>query len=129
MAEHAALLALLACDVSEIDPRDLDQAIREHVKHSPFMPKACELIERADTAKRVRIWRMEQKIPALPGPRAPDAQEQFEVWARLLQHEPVPQHLIDDKPARWLRIAHERGYLRRHDNDTYTQRAQFEATQ
>ena len=51
---HARLLGLLACDVAEIDPRDLDVAIRLHAKQSPFMPKACELIELADDARAER---------------------------------------------------------------------------
>lgn len=62
---HAALLALLATDVADIDPRDLDVAIRLHAKQSPFMPKACELIELADTARAEREFAARPKLPAI----------------------------------------------------------------
>jgi hypothetical protein len=66
---HAALLALLVTDLADIDHRDLDVAILQHVRRSPFMPKASELIELADDA-RLERQRAEwiATHPSLPAP-------------------------------------------------------------
>lgn len=45
LEEHAACLALLARDVADIPPDILRRAVDRHVAISPYMPKACELIE------------------------------------------------------------------------------------
>lgn len=50
LEEHAASIALLITDVADIPPDLLEQAIRRHVMKSPYMPKACELIELATNA-------------------------------------------------------------------------------
>ena len=50
LEEHAAGLALLACDVAELSPELLRSAIRQHVAQSPYMPKASELIALARAA-------------------------------------------------------------------------------
>lgn len=72
---HAGTLALLACDVADLDPRDLDEAIRRHVKRSPFMPKACELIGLAEDARRNREYRCSPAVRAIdfqnPPPPSP----------------------------------------------------------
>jgi hypothetical protein len=44
---HAARVALLAEDCADLDPQWLDIAAREWAKNEPFMPRACELRERA----------------------------------------------------------------------------------
>ncbi len=62
---HAGQLAFLAVDLADIDPRDLDVAIRNHVRQSPFMPKACELIELADNARAEREFRERPIRPAI----------------------------------------------------------------
>lgn len=45
--EHAASLALLACDLADVPPDLLRRAIGQHVVSSPYMPKASDLIARA----------------------------------------------------------------------------------
>lgn len=47
LEEHAASLALLACDVADIPPDILRRAVDRHVAVSPYMPRACELVEYA----------------------------------------------------------------------------------
>ena len=52
---HAAMLALLARDLGDVDPDHLEKAIAEHVRCSRFMPKAAELfdlVERYSSASR-----------------------------------------------------------------------------
>lgn len=94
---HTAMLALLACDVADIDPRDLDVAIRQHVKHSPFMPKACELIELANAAVIDRYWRenpkqeaIEYQPPPEPEPIIPCTPEEA---AAIMQEFGIPSIL------------------------------------
>lgn len=41
--QHAGQLALLARDLADMDPRDLEMAIEHHVRSSPYMPKASDL--------------------------------------------------------------------------------------
>lgn len=62
---HAAALALLARDVSDVPPAYLERAIREWVRDRQFMPKANELIELArsylpkadsDKDQRISLW-------------------------------------------------------------------------
>jgi hypothetical protein len=66
---HAAQLALLAKDVAEVDYRDLSDAIAKHVRQSPFLPKACELLQLADDARLNREWKERTAEQAyLPSP-------------------------------------------------------------
>lgn len=44
---HAARLALLADDCADIPPKYLERAIQSWVVKSPYLPKACDLIEAA----------------------------------------------------------------------------------
>jgi len=62
---HAALISLLAVDVAEVDPRDLDVAVRKHVARCPFMPKASELLELADEARCNREFAERPPLPAI----------------------------------------------------------------
>jgi hypothetical protein len=45
LEEHAAQLALLARDLSDIPPAYLDKAIQVWVEQKPWLPKASELVE------------------------------------------------------------------------------------
>lgn len=44
LEEHAASLALLACDLADLPPQHLDRAIRQWAVKSHFMPKASDLV-------------------------------------------------------------------------------------
>ena len=44
---HAEAIGLLTCDVADIPPHLLEQAITEWVRSNRWMPKACELIDLA----------------------------------------------------------------------------------
>ena len=69
---HAGQLAFLAVDLADIDPRDLDVAIRQHVRQSVFMPKACELIELADNARAEREFLERPIVPAVEYAKRPE---------------------------------------------------------
>lgn len=60
---HAARIALLAEDCADLDPQWLDAAAREWAKSEPFMPRACELRERA-----LSIGRITERSRILPPP-------------------------------------------------------------
>jgi hypothetical protein len=51
---HAARVALLAEDCADLDPEWLDEAARQWAKDEPFMPRACEIRERAIAIARSR---------------------------------------------------------------------------
>lgn len=51
---HAARIALLAEDCADLDPSWLDEAARRWARDEPFMPRACELRERALEVGRIR---------------------------------------------------------------------------
>lgn len=89
---HAGLLALLARDVADLDPRDLDEAIQKHVRRSPFMPKACELIELADTARANREYR-----------------SALRPFALIAQHEEEKEELVPCTPEQAEEILREFG--------------------
>ena len=44
LESHSATIALLAQDVADVPPHLLEQAIRQHVLNSPYLPKASDLI-------------------------------------------------------------------------------------
>jgi len=74
---------LLAEDCADLDPDALDEAAREWAKTEPFMPRACELRERA-----LQIIRARTRGRILPAPKyEPPAQ-------------PVPDPLTDEEIAR-----------------------------
>jgi len=69
---HAARIALLGEDCADIDPELLAQAASEWAKTEPFLPRACELRERAQ-----RIGRLRNPGPvvlSLPRPSRPPAE-------------------------------------------------------
>lgn len=103
---HAALLALLVVDVAGVDHRDLAEAIKAHVRQSPFMPKACELIELADRARANREYAERPRLPPLeytpppePEPFVPCTAEEADAIMREygLKANPVtdPGHFVD----------------------------------
>ncbi len=61
---HAARVALLAEDCADLPPEWLDAAAREWAKTEPFMPRACELRDKAILFGRVL------SPPSLPAPIA-----------------------------------------------------------
>lgn len=63
---HAARVALLAEDCADIDPAWLDHAAREWAKSEPFMPRACEMRDRALAFGRSLHKRLPPPLAPLP---------------------------------------------------------------
>jgi hypothetical protein len=69
---HAARIALLAEDCSDVPADCLEQAAREWAQTQPFMPKACELRENAlAIARRASRAALPPPKPAEPPPPPP----------------------------------------------------------
>lgn len=76
---HTARVGLLAKDIANHDPRHIATAITEWVRSSPFFPKACEMIElinlarrREDRARNVRALPAPVQAPPAPPPLTDD---------------------------------------------------------
>lgn len=67
---HAARVALLAEDCTDIDPDMLDAAARDWAKREPFFPRACELRELAKVMERLSRPPMKMISPP-PPPKKP----------------------------------------------------------
>lgn len=137
--QHAAQLALLASDVAHIPPEFLDRASRDWAAKSPYMPKASELIELAQTYVKpdpalanvaayvasLNSTRTRQDVEwfadAQGLPRLRFVKTDFDNWIDQISEREPPQWQIDNKPDQWKRVAVERGFLTRltHPDGTF----------
>lgn len=87
---HAARVALLAEDCAEIPADWLDWAAREWAKTEPFMPRACELREKALMFGRSLTWG--KRLAAPYPPPIPERDRPPLTEAEIAN---LPSHLVD----------------------------------
>lgn len=76
---HAARIALLAEDCADLDPEWIDEAAREWAKAEPFLPRACELRDRALEIgrRRMRGRLLPRPVPKARPPEPPLTDEEI----------------------------------------------------